>query len=214
MLDRRRGRRSLSGSPFAKLSQKLLRRYKERILLEDAADDDHRMRPHNVNHRVSSKFRKIVHADDSIVVATPHIIHTRFELNEIVDVRSTFSRPVHVADNATERKSSLGVAAGQLLEHLQHPILIETAVPKICFGVGPKLELPTLLGGRRVDPYRSQPSQMVVTLIRINEGNRLVATLEPVLNERKQHAILFVGAIEERTDMTCFAKLGAGKGNG
>ena len=55
---------------------------------------------------------------------------------------------------------------------------------------------------------------MVVPLIRINEVNRLVATLEPVLNERKQHAILFVGAIEERTDMTSCAKLGSGKGNG
>src|SRR2546427_4503551 len=118
MLDRRRGRRSLSSSPFAKLSQELLRRYKERILLEDAADDDHRMRPHDVNHRVSSKFRKMVRADDRVVVATPHIIDTRFELNEMVDVRSTFNRPVHAADNATERKSSLGVAAGQLLERL------------------------------------------------------------------------------------------------
>jgi hypothetical protein len=55
---------------------------------------------------------------------------------------------------------------------------------------------------------------MVAALIPINDMNRLVTTLEPVLNERKQHAILFVGAIEERTDMTCFAKLGAGKGNG
>src|SRR5882762_1192141 len=128
MLDRLRGRRGPSGSPFAKLAQELLRRYKERILLEDAADDDHRMRPHDVDDRVSTKFRKIVHADDRIVVATPHIIYTRFELDEIVDVRSTFGRPIHVADNATERKSSLGVAAGKLLEHLQHPILIEADV--------------------------------------------------------------------------------------
>jgi hypothetical protein len=54
---------------------------------------------------------------------------------------------------------------------------------------------------------------MVVTLIRIHDVNRLVATLEPVLNERKQHAILFLVAIEKCTDMTHFAELGAGKGN-
>src|SRR5690348_11643074 len=88
------------------------------------------------------------------------------------------------------------------------------AVPKVRFGVGPKLELSTLSGCCRVDAYRSQSLQMVVALIRINHMNRPVATLEPVPNERKQHAILFVVGVEERTDMTCFAKLGAGKANG
>jgi hypothetical protein len=42
----------------------------------------------------------------------------------------------------------------------------------------------------------------------------LVATLEPVLYERKQHAILFVVAVKKRANMTHFAELGAGKGNG
>jgi hypothetical protein len=65
----------------------------------------------------------------------------------------------------------------------------------------------------RGNPYCSQPLQMVLTLIRINHVNRLVATLEPILNERKQHAILFVVAVEERTNMTCFLELGASKGN-
>src|SRR6266851_6960551 len=88
------------------------------------------------------------------------------------------------------------------------------AVPKVRFGVGPKLELPTLLSSRRVDPHSCQPLQMVASLTRINDVNRLVATLEPVLNERKQHAILFIVAVEKRTDMTCSAELGARKGNG
>ena len=59
-----------------------------------------------------------------------------------------------------------GVAAGRLFEHFEHPILIEAAVPKVRFGVDAKLQLPALLGGRRVDPCRSQPLQMVVALIR------------------------------------------------
>ena len=42
-------------------------------------------------------FGKMVRADDRIVVATPHIIHARFELNEVVDVRLIFNRPVHAA---------------------------------------------------------------------------------------------------------------------
>jgi hypothetical protein len=55
---------------------------------------------------------------------------------------------------------------------------------------------------------------MVATLIRIHDVNRLVATLEAVLNERKQHAILFIVAVEKRADMANFAEFGAGKGNG
>src|SRR5260370_18757416 len=94
--------RSLPGSAWAKLAHELIRRHEERILVEDAADDDHRMSSHDVDHRVSSKLRKRIHADDHIVVATPHIVHPRFELDEIVDVRSPFSRPIHVADDATE----------------------------------------------------------------------------------------------------------------
>ena len=129
-------------------------------------------------------------------------------------MRSTFSRPIHTADNAAEGKSSRGIAAGRLFEYFQHPILIEAAVPKVRFSVDAELQLPAPLGGGRVDSYRSQPLQMVTALIRINDVHGLVATLESVLNERKQHAILFVVAIEKRADMTYFAERGAGKGNG
>src|SRR5258708_5083132 len=69
----RSGRRSLPGTPFTKLTEELPRRYKEWILLEYAPDDDHRMRPHDINHCASSKLRKIVYADDRVVVALPHI---------------------------------------------------------------------------------------------------------------------------------------------
>jgi hypothetical protein len=195
-------------------SQELLRRHKERILMENASDDDHRMRPHDVNHRVSSKFREMVCADDRIVMATPHVINSRFEFDELVDVGWIFNRPVHAADNAAERKPSLGVAAGQLLERLQHSILIEASIAKVGFGVGSKLELSILLGCRRVDPYRGQPLQMVVMLTRINNVNRLVPTLKPVPDEGKQNPVLFVFTVEERADMTRFAELGAGKGDG
>ena len=97
------------------------------------------MCPHDVNHRVTSKFPKMVGADDRIVVATPHIIDTQFEINELVDIRTILDRPVHAAANATERKSSFGAAPGQLLESLQHPVLIETAAPNVSFRVGQEL---------------------------------------------------------------------------
>jgi len=42
---------------LAKFSQELIRRHKERILLKDAADDNHGMGSHDVNHRVYSVLR-------------------------------------------------------------------------------------------------------------------------------------------------------------
>jgi hypothetical protein len=55
---------------------------------------------------------------------------------------------------------------------------------------------------------------MVGMLTRINNVNSLVATLETILDKREQHAILFVVTREKSTDVTFFAELGAGKGNG
>jgi hypothetical protein len=50
-------------------------------------------------------------------------------------------------------------------------------------------------------------------LRRIYDVNCLVATFEAILYERKQHAVLFVVAIEKRADVTYVAQLGTGKGN-
>jgi hypothetical protein len=156
-----------ASSPMAKFSQELIRRYKERILLKDAADDNHGMSAHDVNHRVTPKTTEMVSADDRVVVPKPYVVYTRLELNHVIDMRPIFNRPVHATTNAAQRKSSVGVSAGQLLKYLQHPILIEAAIWKVDFGVGPKLELPALLRDRRVDARGSQALQMVLTLLRV-----------------------------------------------
>src|SRR5580692_4133292 len=106
------------GPPLANFTQELFGRHKKWIVLKNATDDDHGMRPHDVNHRVSSKFRQIIGADHGIVVAAPYIIHTGFEFDEIVHVRPAVSGPFHVANDAAERKTTIRVAARQLLENL------------------------------------------------------------------------------------------------
>jgi hypothetical protein len=54
---------------------------------------------------------------------------------------------------------------------------------------------------------------MIVMLSRIYHVDGLIATLKPALYEWKQHAVLFVVAVEKRTDMTYIAQLGTGKRN-
>jgi hypothetical protein len=146
-----------ASSPLAKFAQELIRRYKEGILLKDAADDNHGVSSHDVNHGVTTKTTEVVSEDDRVVVPKPYVVYPRLELNHVIDMRSIFNRPVHTTTNAAQRKSSVGVSAGQLLKHLQHPILIKAAIWKVDLGVGPKLELPALLRDGRVDACGSQP---------------------------------------------------------
>src|SRR5579871_6828923 len=166
----RSGRRTgaaAGGPPLSKFQQKLLRRHEERILLQDTANDDERMRPHDVNHRVASKLSQMISADDRVVMTAPHVVDTRLKLNHVVDPGSIFHRPVHAATDATHRKSVLGVSTGQLLKDLQHPILIETAIRKVNLCVDPQLQLPTLLSCERVDARGGQALYMIVTLRRV-----------------------------------------------
>ena len=112
------------------------------------------MRLDYLDNGVSSKFRQIIHADDCIVMATPHMVHAGLELDKIVQVLRRVGRPVHVADYAIKPETSLGVTR-HLLEDLQHPILVETTVPQIRFSIGSELELPVLLSRRWVNSYSS-----------------------------------------------------------
>lgn len=47
----------------------------------------------------------------------------------------------------------------------------------------------------------------------INDVDGFVAALEAVLNERQQHAILFLITVEKRAHMTDISELGAGERN-
>jgi hypothetical protein len=147
------------------------------------------------------------------MVASPYIVDARFELNYVIDMRSGFNHPIHATNDPTKRKSSFGISARQLLEYAKHAIPVESAVAKVDLGVGAKLELTSLLGRCRLDPRLCQPSEVVLALLRVNDMDGFVATLETVLNERKQDPILFLVATEKRADMTGFPELGTSKGN-
>jgi hypothetical protein len=56
---------------------------------------------------------------------------------------------------------------------------------KVGFSAAPKFELTASLDSGRVNSYASQSLQMVTVLIWTHDVNRLVSTLEPILNERQ-----------------------------
>jgi hypothetical protein len=102
---------------LAELAQEFFGRHVERIPVQEATDDDHRMRPHDVDHRVASKFAEMVGADHR--VRRDYAIHRSRAIrifNEIVNVGLILNCPIHPAADAAQRESPFGIAAGHLLE--------------------------------------------------------------------------------------------------
>jgi hypothetical protein len=186
----------------------------EGILLKDPADDDHRMGPHDIDYLVATELSKMVGANNRVFVTTPHIIHSRLELNEICEMGLIFARPVHTTTNSTQRISSGGVAADELFKRRDHAIRIEATIRKVDVRRNAKLQLPALQSSRRVDPNLGQTPEMILTLIWIHNVDRFVATLESILYEWEQDAILFVRVVEESADMARFGELGTSERNG
>ncbi len=85
------------------------------------------------------------------------------------------SRPLHLADNATERESPPLIAARELLERPQHPILIETSVAQIGVGVILQFELAVELRRGGINPDLRQSLQMVLAPTRAYDVDRFVA---------------------------------------
>ena len=71
----------LRGAACAQLPQELIRRHKEGVLLEDAANDDHRMGPHNVNDDIPAKLGEIVRSDDRVWILGQNIVQPRLMLH-------------------------------------------------------------------------------------------------------------------------------------
>src|SRR6185295_11305102 len=156
--------RTLS-STRSKFRQKLLRGYEEGVPLKDAADDDHRMRPHDVDHGVAAELLRPVRADHRIVVTTPDVVDAGFELDHVVDECPAFGKPIHAADNTAERKWMRRVTTGELLEARQHSILIEVPAAKVGLRAAAQFELAARRGRRGVDACGGQATQMIGTLV-------------------------------------------------
>jgi hypothetical protein len=169
------------------------------------------MRAHDVDHGVTAKFSEMVGADHRVVVVFPYVIDARFKLDEIVNAGLPFRCPVHSTNDTAKRKSSGGIATGDLFERMQHSILIESSIAKVGFGRGSELKLASSLGRPSVDSRRDQASHMLAALIRINDVNGFVAASESVLNKGKEHAVLFFLAVKERTNVTGLRELGTRK---
>jgi len=172
------------------------------------------MRAHDVDHRVTAKFPKVIGANHSVVMAFPYVIDAGFKLDQIVNIGMPFCRPIHSTNDTAERELSGSIATGDLFERMEHPILIELSLAKVCFNVSSKLELASTLRCFWVNPCRDQPLEVFAPLVRVDDVNCLVAAFESILNKGEKYPILFVVAVKECANVAGFCELGTRKRNG
>ena len=170
--------------------------------MQDSADDNEWMCPHNIDHGIPSKPTQMICADDCVLMAAPNIIHAGLEFDQVFEVFPTIGGPVHATNNATHPEPAYCAGAGELFESCQHPVLIESTFLKVSVGAGTQIELAALLRFRSIDPLRGQPLKVFGARIRIHDMNCSVAAFESVLDEGKQNRVLFLITVEQRTNMT------------
>ena len=164
------------------------------------------MGPHDIHDDLPAKLGEIVRSYDRVPIPRQYIVQPCLVLHEIINARTVFQSPFHVGDEASQRKSLPSPVLQHLLDQSQHPVLIEVAIPQICIGPVAQFELPALFCGGHIDGGRRQSAQVFLTELRIYDVEGLLAAGESLLDERKQHPILLVVAVEKRADMTWRAK--------
>ncbi len=191
--------------------KKFLRRHTEGILLKNAADDDHRMRPHDIHHGVTAEFGKILDADDSVIVTAPDVIDPRLEFDQVVDAGRSPARPFHLTNDSAERVWSLDRATRDTLEHLKHAVLIEPAILEIHVSIDAKFQLAAALCRRNVNSGSGQMPDVTVATIGTDDVDRFMDAAEAILDDGQQNTIFFVLTIEDCADVASQIQLGASK---
>ena len=182
---------------MAQLPQELIGRNKEGVLLEDAADDDHRVGPHNVHNDIPAKLGEIVYSYDRVFIPGQQIVQPRLVLHQVINPRPIFQGPFHVGNQASQREALLSATFQHLLDQSKHPILIEMALPQVCVSPVAHLELAALFCRGHIDAGRRQPLEMFLPQPGIDDMEGLLAALESLLDERQQYPILLGRAVKE-----------------
>src|SRR6266404_1317165 len=76
-----------NGPLLAQFKEKLIRGNEEWVLLQNAPDNDDRVRAQGVHYHARAKFREIIRADHDVLVLRNNVVDSRLELDQIFDAR-------------------------------------------------------------------------------------------------------------------------------
>jgi hypothetical protein len=126
---------------LAEFAQELVWWYEERVLLEDPADDHHRVGPEDVQHDPAAEFVEIKRAHDKVVVLGQEIIDPSFILQEILNPRTVSECPFLVGPQPSPREAMVFRAGQDPLEQRHHRLLVEASAPEMGLLPDPHLDL-------------------------------------------------------------------------
>ena len=118
--------------------------------MKDSPDDDHGMGSHDLDHDVTTKLGKIVHANNWIR-EEPNV-RTCLVLEQGVHIDLDFRHPFHVGDETDTREPFLSAASADVVDHGTGSIWIEESTAQMRIRPLAQIELAHLLPCCRVDP--------------------------------------------------------------
>jgi hypothetical protein len=195
-------RHLVNNAAGAQLLQELLPGHEQRVLVEDAADDEHRMGTPDVNENPSAKLGEIVGSDDRGMVAPPRA-RLGLVLQESSHTDSRFQGPFHMGDKPRVWEPLLSSVCNDRLDQRTHPVLVKVAITQMCLCPGAQLELAALLCGGRIDPGRRQALEVGVTSRGIDDMTR-----HPLAKDTTEQERCFTRVMQDRIGVgRCFPDL-------
>src|SRR6266404_3760625 len=97
-----------------------------------------------------------------------------------------------------------------LFEQGNHRILVEAITAQVSVLPPPQLELAGTHRSLHIDAGFGKPLQMLSLQLRVDDVEGLVTTVKAVFDERAQHPVLLVHAVEESANVTVLAETASG----
>src|SRR6266446_6789577 len=205
-----RSPRSCGLASLPDFEQELVRRNKERILLQHLADDHDRVSPHNVHYYAGTELRQIVGADDRVGVLGKHVIEACLVFHQVIYAWFVEQRPFHMGDQPGERIAGSRPRLDHLFEQGQHRVLIEAITAQVSVLPAPQLELAPTHRLLHVDAGFGEPPQVFSLQLGVDDVEGFVSPVKALFDERAKHPVLVVEAVEESANVTVLAETAPG----
>jgi hypothetical protein len=85
-------------SALAQLTQELIRRNEERVLLKNTSNNYHRMSPHDINNDIPAKLGESVGSYDRIFISGQDVVQSSLILHQVIHTRPVFEGPFHMGN--------------------------------------------------------------------------------------------------------------------
>ena len=171
------------------LADKVLRAREERVLHQDAADDDHRVRSQNIDGMRRRQHIDVEGADHRVVVIRQYAIKSHLVFDPFDAALPVVYGRFSVRDHPCQREAELGAGLQGLLDQDEHGILVEASGLEIGFLRQRDFELAAFRRLLDVDAGVAQPIEVILPVLGREDMKRTLAAVDAVADERQQRLV-------------------------